>query len=79
MTTREKAIVSAYTGLLMCDMSEMLKYLSERLGRTISEYYLQAHHCDFEFQDTLQRKVLPDFLSLCEGDAASTDKASWWR
>lgn len=146
MTTREKAIVSAWTGFLMCDMSEMLKYMSEKLGWTISEQELMSRHSDFKFNDELVEKirtdflslcntmttreraivsawdhvsmcsmedmlkylseklgktitksdldkimsygalrqkydaaVLPDWLSLCEGDAESKDKASWWR
>lgn len=146
MTTREKAIVSAYSGYLMCDMSEMLKYMSEKLGWTISEQELRSRHSDFEFNDELAQKILPDFLmlfntmttreksivsawtkismgnlddmlkylsekfgkpvtkldldkymaygvlrqkydsavlpdwlSLCEGDAESTTKASWWK
>ena len=146
MTTREKAIVSAWTGFLMCDMSEMLKYMSEKLGWTLTEDELLARHCDYKFNDELADKIepdfielrvklttrekavisawthglmcskeelleylsekfgrsmseqdlekwlsygelrqkydaaiLPDWLSLCEGDAESTDKASWWR
>lgn len=146
MTTREKAIVSAWTGFLMCDMSEMLKYMSEKLGWQITESELLSRHSDFEFNDELAQKIqsdflalcdrmttrekaivsawtkcligsmeemlkyvsekfgramseqdlkkwlsygefhqkydaaiLPDWLSLCEGDAESADKASWWR
>ena len=146
MTTREKAIVSAWTGFLMCDMAEMLKYMSEKLGWTLTEKALLARHCDYEFNDKLadmiepdflelygklttrekaiisawthglmctkeelleylseklgqtmteqelekwlsygalrqkyDAAVLPDWLSLCEGDAESKDKASWWR
>ncbi len=146
MTTREKAIVSAYTGFLMCDMAEMLKYMSEKIGRTLTEKELLLRHCDYKFNDEIADKiepdflelcsnlttrdkavisawthglmctkeelleylseklgrtvaetdlekymsygilyqkynsaVLPDWLSLCEGDAESTDKASWWR
>ena len=145
MTTREKAIVSAWSGFLLCDMAEMLKYMSEKLGRPLSEQELMARHCDYKFNDELAemikpdflelrktvptrekaivsawtkcmmcsmpemleylsgklgRKmseqdlekwmsygalrqkydaaVLPDFLELCEGDAESKDKASWW-
>ena len=66
MTTREKAIVSAYTGFLMCDMSEMLKYMSEKLGWTISEQELLSRHCDYEFEDELAEKIRPDFLALCD-------------
>lgn len=146
MTTRDKAIVSAWTGFLMCDMAEMLKYMSEKLGRQLSEKELLARYYDYEFNDKLADKiepdflelrsklatrekavisawthglmctkeelleylseklemtmteqelekwlsygelrqkydaaVLPDFLALCEGDAESKDKASWWR
>ena len=146
MTTRQKAIVSAWTGFLMCDMAEMLKYMSEKLGRTLSEEELLARHCDYEFNGKLADKIEPDFLelrdklttrekaiisawthglmctkeelleylsktldmtmteqelkkwlsygelrqkydaavlhdwlSLCEGDAESKDKAAWWR
>ena len=146
MTTRDKAIVSAWTGFLMCDMTEMLKYMSEKLGWTLTEKELLSRHCDYEFNDELVDKikpdflelysklttrekavisawthglmctkeelleylseklgrtmteqklemwlsygplhqkynaaVLPDFLALCEGDAKSKDKASWWR
>lgn len=146
MTTREKAIVSAWTGFLMCDMAEMLEYMSEKLGWTLTEKELLERHCDYEFNDKLAAKiepdflelrgkltvrekaiisawthglmcskeelleylaeklgrpmteqvlekwlsygalrqkydaaVLPDFLELCEGDAESKDKASWWR
>ena len=146
MTVRDKAIVSAWTGFLMCDMAEMLEYVSEKLGWTLTEEELLARHCDYKFNDELARKiepdflelrdklttrekaiisawthglmcskeelleylaeklgrpmteqelekwlsygdlrqkydaaVLPDFLELCEGDAESKDKASWWR
>ena len=65
MTTREKAIVSAYSGYLMCDMSEMLKYMSEKLGWTISEQELLSRHSDFKFNDELAQKILPDFMMLC--------------
>ena len=66
MTTREKAIVSAYTGFLMCDMSEMLKYISEKLGWTISEQELMSRHSDFKFNDELAEKIRPDFLAVCD-------------
>ena len=66
MTTREKAIVSAWTGFLMCDMSEMLKYMSEKLGWLITESELLSRHSDFEFNDELAKKIQPDFLALCD-------------
>ena len=79
MTTREKAIVSAFTGYLMCDMAEMLKYLSEKLGKTVIESDLEKYMTYGDLRQKYDATILPDWLSLCEGDAESTDKASWWR
>ena len=79
MTTREKAIVSAWTGFLMCDMSEMLEYLSGKLGRKMSESDLEKYMSYGVLRQKYDAAILPDFLELCEGDAESKDKASWWR
>ena len=35
MTTQEKVIVTAYTGVLMCEMDDLLKYAYEKLGRPV--------------------------------------------
>lgn len=78
MTTREKAIVSAWTGILMCSMEDMLKYLSEKLGRTVIESDLEKYMSYGVLRQKYDSAVLPDWLALCEGDAKSTDKASWW-
>lgn len=74
MTTRDKAVVSAYTGFLMCGMAEMLKYMSEKLGWQLSEEELLARHCDWEFNDELAEKIKPDFLELC-GKLPTREKA----
>lgn len=79
MTTREKAIVSAWTKCLIGSMEEMLKYVSEKMGRTMSEQDLKKYLSYGEFHRKYDAAILPDWLSLCEGDAESTDKASWWR
>lgn len=65
MTTREKAIVSAWTGFLMCDMAEMLKYMSEKLGWMLSEEELLVRHGDYKFNDELAKKIAPDFFEAC--------------
>ncbi len=78
MTTREKAIVSAFSGCLMCDMSEMLKYLSEKFGKTVTKSDLDKYMSYGVLRQKYDAAVLPDWLSLCEGDAKSTTKASWW-
>ena len=79
LTTREKAIISAWTHGLMCSKEEMLKYVSEKMGRTMSEQDLKKYMSYGEFRQKYDAAILPDWLSLCEGDAESTDKASWWR
>ena len=79
LTTREKAIVSAWTTELIGSMEEMLKYVSEKMGRTMSEQDLKKYLSYGEFRQKYNAAILPDWLSLCEGDAESTDKAAWWR
>ena len=79
MTKREKAIVSAYSGYLMCDMSETLKYLSEKFGKPVTKSDLDKYMSYGVLRQKYDAAVLPDWLSLCEGDAKSTTKASWWR
>lgn len=40
MTKQERIIVSAYTGVLMCDFEYMHKYIEEKLGRPIYTHEL---------------------------------------
>lgn len=79
LTTREKAVISAWTHGLMCSKEELLEYLSEKFGRSMSEQDLEKWMSYGGFRQKYDAVVLPDWLSLCEGDAESTDKASWWR
>ena len=79
LTTREKAVISAWTHGLMCTKKELLEYLSEKLGRTMTEKNLGMWLSYGELRQKYDAEVLPDFLELCEGDAESKDKASWWR
>ena len=62
MTKEEKIIVSAYTGYLMCDISEVHKYIQEKLGRPI-----WSHEFAFKsVQEEVKEKTKEDFLRLCE-------------
>lgn len=74
MTKQERVIVTAYTGVLMCKLSDLLKYANTVFGRTV---YL----AELKKPEVLQRlkdfaKV--DFKKLCEGESIQydTDKAS---
>lgn len=62
MTTKERVIVSVYTGVRMCDMSLIEAYVQEKLGRSIcsNEWGTQRFH------EIVQAIVAEDFLMLCE-------------
>ena len=61
-----------------CDMGtvEELKYLSEKFGKPVTKSDLDKYYG--VLRQRYDAAVLPDWLSLCEGDAESTTKASWW-
>lgn len=42
MTLHEKVVLSAYTGILMCDMSEVHKYIEKLLGRSVWTHELAS-------------------------------------
>ena len=35
MTKWEKVVISAYTGVLMCDFDDLHKYIEDKLGRPV--------------------------------------------
>ena len=61
MTKQEKIIVSAYTGYLMCDFSDMHKYIEEKMGRPVWTHEMG----DKKMQSVIHQAVKPDFLALC--------------
>ena len=62
MTTKERVIVSAYTGIRMCDMDLIEAYVQEKLGRPV----LSNEWGDQRFNEIVQAMVAEDFLMLCE-------------
>lgn len=64
MTHKEKVVVSAYTGILMCDFSDVHKYIQEKLGRPVWTHEFAYK----EVQEEVKEKTRPDFLKLCEVD-----------
>lgn len=62
MTKDEKLIVSAYTGVLMCDMGDFQKYIEDVLGRPVWTHELADHNVVEE----IKAKVKDDFLALCK-------------
>ena len=66
MTKREKIIISAYTGFLMCDFADVHAYIEGKLGYSVWTHEIGTE----EMQDKIHAAVKPDFLELCasEGD-----------
>ena len=61
MTKREKQIVSAYTGVLMCDLDDLYEYIQELLGRPVWTHELADH----DVQETIKEKSKAEFLEIC--------------
>lgn len=61
MTLREKQVVSAYTGFMMCDFSELHGYIEQLFNRPVF-----THEMAFEdFQNEIKEKSKKEFLEIC--------------
>ena len=60
MTKDEAAIVSAYTGVLICDFSTLHKYVEEKMERPIFTHELADPHV----VKTLKERSKADFVSI---------------
>jgi hypothetical protein len=60
MTKREAAIVSAYTGCILGEPSELHKYAEEKLGRSIFRYEIALA----EIAKELRVKSREDFKTI---------------
>lgn len=64
MTNHEKIIVTAHTGVIMCEMDDLLKYAREKLGRPVWKHELAFQ----SVVDELQKAAEPEFLLLAMGE-----------
>lgn len=64
MTKQEKIIVSAYTCYLMCDFSDLHKYIEEKLGRPVWTHELANE----DVHELIREKTRDDFVKLCQGE-----------
>ena len=62
MTKHEAIGVSAYTGFLRCDFSDMHEYIEKKLGRPI----LTHEFADKGTWKEIREKIRPDFIKICE-------------
>ena len=61
LTKEQAIIVSAYTGLMACDFSDLYEAVEFRLGRPIF-----AHEfCSEELMKEIRYAFLEDFLAIC--------------
>lgn len=58
MTKREAAIVSAYTGILIGDFTDMLEYISELMGKPIYTHELPSIY------NEIKEKSFKDFCRI---------------
>lgn len=61
MTKQEKVIVSAYTGILMCDFSSVHEYIERILGRPVWTHELASG----KLWEEIKEKTKPDFMRIC--------------
>ena len=61
MTKREKVIVSAYTGYLMCDFQDLHKYVEKLMDRPVFTHEFASS----DFEKELRRRAHDDFMKLC--------------
>lgn len=64
MTNYEKIIVTAYTGVVMCEMDDLQRYAREKLGRPV-----WTHELAFQSViDEIRKAAEPEFLLLAMGE-----------
>lgn len=73
MTKKEKIIVSAYTGVLMCDFSDVHEYIQKKFGRLVFTHEL----ADRGVQKEVKEKSKEEFLEICEREEPECKKGEW--
>lgn len=64
MTKQEAIIVSAYTGVLMCEVSDLHEYIEKKLGRSVFTHEL----ADKAVWKEIAKAVKPDLIAICPKD-----------
>ena len=74
MTDREKAVVMAYTGVVMLagdKLKVFYDYVSEKIGRPVFTHELPTLH------DAIKEAAFPDFCIVC-GTETEPEKCARW-
>lgn len=75
MTKQEKIVVSAYTGILMCEMNELCEYIQKKFGRPVFDHEL----ADKNIQKKIKEKSKEEFLAICDREDPGQKKGRWIR
>ncbi len=62
LTPKDCLILSAYTGVLMCEVDELNKFVEETLGRPV---FTHEWATGGMVQDELREKLKPEFIRIC--------------
>jgi hypothetical protein len=68
LTAEQGIIISAYTGFLCCDFSDMHAAIEKKLGRPVFTHELGGH----AMADQIKEAFKDDFLSICAGQPDSS-------
>jgi len=63
MTKQEAIVISAYTGVLMCDFADMHKYIERIMGRPVWTHEM----ADNAMMEQIRERARPDFVDICKG------------
>lgn len=64
MTHREKVIISAFTGVLMCDFNDVHEYIEKLLGRPVWTHQL----ADEKIWNEIKEASKSDFIAICKAE-----------
>lgn len=62
MTDRERLVVSAYAGVLMCDFAKFQSYVEELRGRPVFTHEMGLP----DTYEEIKRKCQSEFMALCD-------------
>lgn len=73
MTKQEKIIVSAYTGVLMCNFDDVHEYIQKKFGRPVFTHEL----ADKSIQKEVAEKSKEEFLEICNREEPVRKVGKW--
>lgn len=66
MTKQEKIVVSAYTGIFMCELPDIQAYIEKKMGRPVEPHELGSQ----KFWAAVREKTIDDFTAICNDDSS---------